>query len=325
MLALSLCLAVALPFALTSCTDGTSDDAGEQETVYYTVKFNTVGGETIEPMRIAKGEKINKPISPTRENYIFVEWRQNSTPWDFSIHMVTSDITLTAHWVSADSVFGYEIIEGTENAHITSIKALPTIDTLNIPQVINGFTVTGIGNGAFASLESEDISVINIPETVTYIGDYAFEEITAKIDLGGTVTHLGEGAFMGCSSLKEISLSEGLEKIPFAAFSDCSSLSSIVIPEGVTLIAENAFKDCSSLLTAVLPQTVSAVENSAFHGCDALKAIFWSGTEETFNAIETDDKNECLTEAKLYIHSETEPLSDGDFWHFDEDGKPKTW
>ena len=59
---------------------------------------------------------------------------------------------------------------------------------------------------------SEDISVLNIPASVTY-GEQEYE-----------VTKIGNNAFEGKSSLTSISGGENITKIGYKAFSGCSAL-----------------------------------------------------------------------------------------------------
>ena len=170
---LTICLIFSLLLTLSSCNgisnggdkDKNKDNA--QEIIYHTVTFNSVGGNEISSMRVKHGGTINQPATPVRENYIFIEWKNGATPWDFENSPVKEDITLTAHWVSADSVFAYEVIGGTDTVHITEIKYYPDIRSLTVPTVIKGYTVVGIEDGVFATFESDYISEINIPEGVS--------------------------------------------------------------------------------------------------------------------------------------------------------------
>ena len=310
---------VCLSGLLSACTKTPADDL--DEAVYYTVKFNTVGGNEIAPMQILSGKTVNQPASPTRDNYIFFEWLKGSTPYSFDMP-VTEDITLTARWMSAESVFSFVIGEDTGNITITGIKERPKTDTLHVPTVINGFNVTAIGDGIFGTFEPDYITSVTVPESVTEVGAYVFEGFPVELNVLGTLTALGEGAFDGCTYLKSIKLGEGITAIPFAAFSNCTSLKSVAIPEGVELIDENAFKDCASTVTIVLPASVKTIGDSAFHGCGSLKTVFFGGTEEQFDAIETDSKNDELLDASVYFYSETELEG---AWHYDEDQKPKLW
>jgi hypothetical protein len=327
---LTICLIFSLLLTLSSCNgissggdkDKNKDNA--QEIIYHTVTFNSVGGNEISSMRVKHGGTINQPATPVRENYIFIEWKNGATPWDFENAPVKEDITLTAHWVSADSVFAYEVIGGTDTVHITEIKYYPDIRSLTVPTVIKGYTVVGIEDGVFATFESDYIAEINIPETVSYVGSYAFEEVKVTINVYGSLSFVGEGAFMGCSGLTSVSLAEGLTKLPYAAFADCTKLTSIIIPEGIEIIEENAIKDCTSLLTVVIPSSTTVIENSAFHGCDALKSVFYGGSDEDFDKVDIQKMNDPLEYAAIYIYSEIETDKEG-FWHFDDEGSPKIW
>lgn len=308
-----------LSLLLSACTKAPNENV--DEAVYYTVKFNTVGGTEIAPMQILSGNTVNQPSSPTRDNYIFFEWLKGTAPYSFDTP-VTEDLTLTARWMSAGSVFSFVVDEETGNINITGIKELPKTDTLHVPSVINGFSVTEIDSGAFGTFTPDYVTSVTVPESVSSIGAYAFEGFPVNLSVSGTITELGEGAFDGCTYLKSIKLGAGITAIPFSAFSNCAMLRSVVIPEGVELIDENAFKDCASMVTVVLPSSVKTVGDSAFHGCSSLKTVFFGGTEEELDAIEADSKNDELFDANIYFYSETE--SEG-AWHFDEEGKPKLW
>ena len=304
---------------MPSCTQ--TPDEKVDETVYYTVRFNTVGGSEIEPMKVLAGKKINQPPDPTRDNYIFFGWLNGTAAFDFEFP-IKEDTVLTARWMSADSVFSYLIDEETQELTVTGVKEYPKAEVLSIPSVIKGFEVTQIGDGAFGTFNSDYVITVNIPESVRSIGAYAFEEFPANINVNGCISSLGEGAFSGCVYLTAITLGEGLTEIPYSAFSKCVNLKSVIVPDGTEIIEENAFKDCASLITIVLPATVSAVKDSAFHGCDSLKTVFFGGDQAQFDAITAESKNDELFDAKVYFYSETEAP---DCWHFDEDGKPKLW
>ena len=66
----------------------------------------------------------------------------------------------------------------------------------------------------------------------------------ASIEGGGDY---GEGAFAGCSSLREIVLPDTLSAIGYAAFADCSSLQEIALPNTLAAIGDYAFAGCTSL------------------------------------------------------------------------------
>ena len=86
-------------------------------------------------------------------------------------------------------------------------------------------------------------------------------------------TKIKSFAFLGCSSLTNITIPDSVTKIENHAFCDCSSLTNITIPDSVTKIEDHAFCDCSSLTSISIPDSVTMIESSAFHGCSSLTSI----------------------------------------------------
>ena len=97
------------------------------------------------------------------------------------------------------------------------------------------------------------IEEVEIPDTVTEIGSYAFHNFLElkKINIPNSVTRIGKGAFYLCSSLVSIKIPNSVTSIGNDAFGDCRSLTSITIPDSVTSIGNrtgcHAFSWCSSL------------------------------------------------------------------------------
>ena len=95
---------------------------------------------------------------------------------------------------------------------------------LTIPEAIDGYAVTVIGDSAFDSCRS--LTSITIPDSVTAIGDEAFYD---------------------CDSLTSITIPDSVTSIGTYAFYYCTGLTSITIPESVTSIEISAFYNCSGL------------------------------------------------------------------------------
>lgn len=95
-----------------------------------------------------------------------------------------------------------------------------------IPDSIEGVPVTEISYYAFEA--NYDICSVQIPESVTLIG---------------------EDAFMDCSSLEEVNIPEAVTGIDRGAFVACTSLTEITVPQNVAYIHEEAFTACEGLTT----------------------------------------------------------------------------
>ncbi|MDE7263402.1 MAG: InlB B-repeat-containing protein [Anaeroplasmataceae bacterium] len=70
--------------------------------VIYTVIFDSKEGSPVDSQQVKYNEKAQRPISPTREGYIFAGWFTESAciyEFDFVNTEITKDITLYAKWV----------------------------------------------------------------------------------------------------------------------------------------------------------------------------------------------------------------------------------
>ena len=68
-------------------------------------------------------------------------------------------------------------------------------------------------------------------------------------------------------------------------FFGCSELTSIEIPSSVTSIGNFAFSGCSGLTGIEIPSSVTSIGDLAFWFCSGLKDVYYTGTQEQWNAI----------------------------------------
>jgi len=74
---------------------------------YYTVTFDTRGGNSISPQQVAYGNTMSPPSNPTRPYYVFGGWCKDTActqTWNFAVDVVASNITLYARWVQIFTV-----------------------------------------------------------------------------------------------------------------------------------------------------------------------------------------------------------------------------
>ena len=99
-------------------------------------------------------------------------------------------------------------------------------------------------------------------------------------------------AFCMCSSLKSVTIPNGITRIPNMTFYYCTSLKNIVIPESVTEIGANAFGNCSSLESIVIPASVTTIDatylSHPFYNCNQLRYVYFKGTEEQWGSLLLD-------------------------------------
>jgi hypothetical protein len=130
--------------------------------------------------------------------------------------------------------------------------------------------------------------------------------------MSDNVTSIGEGAFMFCSSLTDIVLSDGLTNISDAEFF-LSGLMSITIPDGVISIGNSAFAGCSDLTSVTIPTSVTSIDDSAFDDCGSLQDVYYAGSEEDWEQISIGSYNTDLTDAAIYYnhpqHSYTDEVT----------------
>ncbi len=137
------------------------------------------------------------------------------------------------------------------------------------------YTVVGISDDGFA--ESSLVSVtIEAPNLA--IGKSAFSGsaslATVELSGSGSISSIGESAFSDCTSLKSITLSEGIESIPSMAFYDCPALDYVVFPSSLTSIGESAFAVCDSLTFPSFPVNLKSIGSNAFQDCLGITSVF---------------------------------------------------
>ncbi len=174
--------------------------------------------------------------------------------------------------------------------------------------------------------EWEEVTSVEIPNTITIIGKYQFEGFSniTTLTIPDSVTIIGDHAFSDCSNLISVTMGNSVINIGYYIFSNCSSLISIIIPNSVINIRAGTFSGCSSLISIIIPNGVKIFEYNAFSECSSLIYVYYASTSHEWNQISIDSSNENLTSAIIYYYSETQPTEEGNFWHY-VNGLPTIW
>ena len=125
----------------------------------------------------------------------------------------------------------------------------------NISTLIINTSVTKITDYLFADINGT--AQIVLPESITYIGQYAFCNNTMISSFNTpNLINLKNGAFYKCTELSEFTVGSSLETIGKSAFYGCYSLQDVILPK-VTRIGSYAFVNCTALKTLYIQTTAS--------------------------------------------------------------------
>lgn len=152
-----------------------------------------------------------------------------------------------------------------------------TLDTLVIPSNVKKLDL--------GCLFNTKVNELVIEEGLEEIGEVALQGLSApKLIVPESVTTYGAGPFYK-TKIPEIILAKSMTELPEASFYG-SQVQAVEIPDGVTTIGKQAFGSCSYLTYISIPKSVTSIGENAFTGSSKLANIYYSGTEEEWNAID---------------------------------------
>ena len=164
------------------------------------------------------------------------------------------------------------IKEGTVGIADCSFSKYYSINDISIVQIPS--TLKYIGNSAFKNIWAGiNFTDIVLPEGLKTIGNRAFESSSiTEITVPGTVEYVGESAFSD-SKIEKAVIEPGVKEIKDGAFNGCSKLTTVTIGDGIEKIGESAFSGNSSLTDVTIGEGLKELQGYSFANCKFLKKI----------------------------------------------------
>ena len=185
--------------------------------------------------------------------------------------------------------YKYEYTVNDGNATITKFlgpvgSANPNFYDIKIPSELGGHPVTGLGEYSFAANPYDGhqgnplcskIHSVTIPQSVTSIGDRAFDGCSAltTLSLGEKIKTIGNCAFENCTSLTGVTIPQSVTSIGYYAFEGCTNLNPLTIKGPITSMGNYAFAGSTYLTSLTLCDDIQTIGNFAFVGSTSLKTV----------------------------------------------------
>ena len=253
----------------------------------YTVSFNTLTDQTIEPQTIVHGHTMTKVNCPTKEEYTFKYWTLNGEKFDESTP-ITSDITLEAYFESGyPTLMNYST--SSNSNYMLGVDTRPALSGTKptsgsaYKNTVRSLTFLANGETPEEYYASWDVSEANDGTIILYYksSDLYISSNAAKINLPSDCTNLfasyTSSSFTGFYGL-DILMSD-TTTIMKNMFSNCTKLTELDLSSfdtsNVTDMS-NMFASCSSLTTLNISSfTTSKVTtmSNMFSGCSALTSL----------------------------------------------------
>ena len=171
------------------------------------------------------------------------------------------------------SIVNYNATNCNTSKNYPIFKGCSSLTTLNI-----GLNVNRIFGYAFKYCNG--LSIITIPDSVTYIGDYAFSNCTnlTTVNYNAISCQLHNPVFDNCTSFSILNIGSHVEAISSYAFMDCKDLTTVNFnATNCTNMGYSygkyfpVFMNCISLTKINIGSNVNTIPNSAFSGFNSLK------------------------------------------------------
>ena len=213
--------------------------------------------------KFTNGTKKCIKVNDIQDSFEIIEFNQNEQN-DYGIFKYnnkeyTYDIELT----NIANTWEYEKLQD-NTIRLTRFKQ-SNINTLYVPETIDGYVVTEIGDDLFRYANNINGKVVYnnavkgitkyiLPDELIYIGSAAFYK-SDIVELVANCVTIGSEAFEFCTELVNVNCNK-IQEIRVSAFYGCDKMEEINLPEGLVSIGRNAFTSCDALKKVVLPRSL---------------------------------------------------------------------
>ena len=210
---------------------------------------------------------------------------------------------------ASEGDFTYTTYDVLDHTYATITKYNGSASKVTIPDTIGGYTVTTIGEYAFAGCGS--LTEVTIPDSVTVIENRAFNDCTklTKAEFPTNLEKIGYQAFMN-TAIYSVRIPKSLTSSDSYVFSGCANLTTIEFEEGITRICGYLFYDIDSITTVIIPDTVTEIGEFAFAGCGSLTEVT---IPDSVTVIEKRAFNDCTKLTKAELPANLEKIDYGAF------------
>ena len=171
-----------------------------------------------------------------------------------------------------DDIYGLEISDIVDSIGDYAFEDT-SIECLVIPA-----TVKTLGLELFkgwSSLQKVVVNYNNYEAKVSeedYATSFTGTDAAFEVSICNGVFEIGENAFNGMASLKEIIIPESVYTIKNYAFKG-TALKTLSMGENVVSIGDGSFMDCTSLESVVFDSSLTSIGRQAFANCSSIKGI----------------------------------------------------
>lgn len=120
----------------------------------------------------------------------------------------------------------------------------------------------------------------------TFVHYWYYIPTTLKnVSISDGITDIPYRAFVGCKDIKNITIPASVKSFGYSAFSGCCGITDIVIPSSTTSIGDYAFSGCKGLTDITIPDSVMTIGQDALFGCTALTSIIVSENNAFYSSV----------------------------------------